>query len=82
MPYSPSITSFNALPPALIRSIHVAFDDAIGAIESNSRVPMDARAAVARRIVELAKHGECDVVRLREVGLAAVVSATKKARTT
>jgi hypothetical protein len=75
MPYSSSITCFNALPPALVRTIHEAFDDAVRVLDRSrptSRGPDSERAKLARQIVELAKHGECDAIRLRDAALAAI----------
>jgi len=77
MTHLSSITNHNVLPPALVRTIHEAFDDAVTTIET-LRGPYPApvakriRAAVARTIVELARHGECDVERLRDEALKAV----------
>jgi hypothetical protein len=65
------ITSFNALQPRVVRTIREAFDDAVKEIEERRGydVPEDARAKLARRLVDLAKHGECDFQRLRMAAL-------------
>jgi hypothetical protein len=65
------ITSFNALQPRVVRTIREAFDDAVKEIEERRGydVPEDARAKLARRLVDLAKHGECDFQRLRTAAL-------------
>jgi hypothetical protein len=71
------ITSQNMLSGAILRTIHEAFDDAIETLErecgpyapsASKRI----RAAVARRMAELAKHGVCDFERLRVGALKAV----------
>jgi hypothetical protein len=65
------ITSFNVLQPRVVRTIREAFDDAVKEIEERRGydVPEDARAKLARRLVDLAKHGECDFQRLRTAAL-------------
>lgn len=77
MPNTSSVTSFNKLPPALLRTIHDAYDDAVEAVtarQGNDRwVVKDwMLTTMARHIVEQARHGECDVVRLRASALTAV----------
>jgi hypothetical protein len=73
MPQISSITCFNALPPTLVRTIHEAFDDAVVVLERNWARGSDSdRAVLARHIVDLAKHGECDASRLRDGALAAI----------
>ena len=77
MPNTSSVTSFNMLPPALLRTIHDAYDDAVEAVaarQGNDRWVMKdwILKTIARHIVEQAKHGECDVVRLRASALTAV----------
>lgn len=68
------ITSFNVLEPRVVRTIREAFDDAVLEIEHCVGAPLteDSRAKVARRLVELAKHGECDFQRLRSAALSAL----------
>lgn len=65
------ITSHNALPTSVVRTIREAFDDAVQEIEKRrgAGVPEDTRAKLARRLVDLAKHGECDFQRLRMAAL-------------
>ena len=65
------ITSFNALQPRVVRTIREAFDDAVKELEQRRGfdVPEDARAKLARRLVDLARHGECDFQRLRTAAL-------------
>jgi len=77
MAHHSSITNHNVLAPAILRTIHEAFDDVVKTIEtrwgpytSPAWDPM--RAKVARRMVDLAKHGECDIARLREGALKAI----------
>jgi hypothetical protein len=69
-----NITSFNVLQPSVVRTIREAFDDAMQEIEKRRGfgVPEDARAKLARRLVELARHGECDFQRLRSAALTAL----------
>lgn len=66
------ITNFNSLQPALVRTIREAFDDAVREAERKRPLTESLRAQIARRIVELAKHGECDAARLRAEALSAV----------
>jgi len=65
------ITSFNVLEPRVVRTIREAFDDAVEEIEKRrgADVPQDTRAKLARQLVELARHGECDFQRLRSAAL-------------
>jgi len=77
MTHLSSITNHNLLPPTLVRTIHEAFDDAVNLIETRrGRFPAPEdkrlRAALARTIVDLARHGECDAERLRDEALKAV----------
>ncbi len=66
------ITNFNHLQPAVVRTIREAFDDAVREAERKRPLTEGLRAQLARRIVELAKHGECDVARLRTEALSAI----------
>ena len=68
---SPSPTAFNTLPPTLVRIIHEAFDDAVGMLD-RTYASDKVRAAISHHIVELARHGECDVIRLRDSALKVV----------
>lgn len=77
MPNPCAVTSFNLLPPALRRTIHDAYDEAIEAL--NARQGSDnwlsyetIRMTVARHIVEEARHGEHDVERLSKSALTVV----------
>jgi len=65
------ITSFNVLQPRLVRTIREAFDDVVEEIRKRrgADVPEDTQAKVARRLVDLARHGECDLHRLRSAAL-------------
>lgn len=70
------ITAFNVLQPSVVRTIREAFDDAVKEIETRrgagAPLPEDARCKLARRLVELARHGECDLQRLRSEAIRAV----------
>jgi len=71
------ITCFNALQPSVVRAIREVFDEAVSEIERRRGadappLPETVRAEVARRIVDLARHGECDAGRLREAAVSAV----------
>lgn len=65
------ITSFNVLQPNVVRTIREAFDDALKEIETRhgADIPKDIQVKLARRLVELARHGECDFQRLRAAAL-------------
>lgn len=68
--HNPSITTFNPLQPRAIRIIREVFDETTQEYEilhapSAIRLPDDKRAQIARKLVELARHGELDVERLR-----------------
>jgi len=70
-----NITSFNALPPVVIRRIREAFEEALNELQErrgDQVVSDDTRAELARHIVHLAKLGECDFDRLRTTALKAV----------
>lgn len=68
------ITSYNVLEPRVVRTIREAFDDAVHEIQQRrgADVPEDTRAKLARRLVEMARHGECDFQRLRSAALTAL----------
>jgi hypothetical protein len=53
----------------LVGAEHVAFDDALNVLQAEFEIPREMRAAIARHIVDLAKHGESDVTRLRQSGI-------------
>ena len=77
MPYPAAVTSFNQLPPTLRRTIHNAYEDAMETLEARHGRDKwltyeTIRMTVSRHIVEQARHGECDVQRLRENALAVV----------
>ena len=77
MPNTAAVTSYNLLPPVFRRAIHEAYDDAmvaLGTRQGDDRWLTFERMSmtVARHIVEQAKHGECDVDRLRVSALTAV----------
>jgi hypothetical protein len=77
MEHHRSITSRNMLSGAILRTIHHAFDDAIHTLEMEHgpyppSVSKRIRAAVARRMAELATHGVCDFEHLRAGALEAV----------
>ncbi len=68
------ITSFNTLKPTLVRAIREVFDEAVCEIEKRRGtdappLPESIRAEVARKIVDLARHGECDAERLRRAAI-------------
>jgi len=71
MNHHSSITSQNVLSPAIVRTIHEAFDDVMKTLETcrgpyAPHASQRVRAGVARQIVELAKHGECNFDHLRD----------------
>jgi hypothetical protein len=77
MPNPSAVTSFNLLPPALRRTIHDAYNEAMEVLEarqgSNNWLSYETiRMAVARHIVEEARHGEHDVERLSRSALTVV----------
>ncbi|MEQ1755539.1 MAG: hypothetical protein ABL973_15560 [Micropepsaceae bacterium] len=70
--HNPSITSFNPLQPVVIRTIREVFDVAVNELEmrqGHASLPTAARSKLARRIVDLARHGERDFDRLRTAAL-------------
>ena len=75
--HNPSITTFNPLQPNVVRTIREAFDDVVQQLEQRRGdlappLPKDARAKLARHLVELARHGERDYDRLRSSVLSSV----------
>jgi hypothetical protein len=74
MPSNPSITSFNALQPSIVRNIREAFDAAVKAVQDyrgpGAPPPSDdVRAKISKVIVGKARQGECDVNKLRDDAL-------------
>jgi hypothetical protein len=72
--HNPSITCFNPLQPVVVRTIREAFDTVVGELELRRGdqappLPDSTRAKLARRLVELAKHGERDFERFRAAAL-------------
>ncbi|MBI1213565.1 MAG: hypothetical protein GC190_19070 [Alphaproteobacteria bacterium] len=70
------INTLNTVNFAAMRVIREAFDDAVKEIETRrgkSLLPSDdTRAKVARQILNLARGGERDAIRLREGALSAL----------
>lgn len=68
------ITSFNCLEPRVVRTIREAFDDVVRELEKRrgACVSEDVQAKVAKRLVDLARHGECDFQKLRSAALSAL----------
>jgi hypothetical protein len=69
------ITSYNALPPAVLRTIRETFESTIGELEQRhgSHAVTDyTRAALARQIVRLARSGVCNPRRLQAQALSVV----------
>jgi hypothetical protein len=69
--HNSSITNQNTRPPSVVRAIHQAFDDVVKTFETQAVSYMPhtrqrVRAKIARYIVDLAKHGECDFDCLRD----------------
>lgn len=67
-----NITSYNALPPAILRTIREAFETTVGELESRHgrhAVTDYTRAALARQMVRLARNGESDAIRLQAQAL-------------
>ena len=64
------ITTFNTLKPTMVRAIREVFDDAVRELEKQRGAgapPLsdEARALLARKLVEMARHGECSAERLK-----------------
>ena len=71
------INTLNTVNFAAVRTIRVAFEDAVKEVQerrgADAPPPSDDTCArLARQIVELAKWGERDVIRLREDALSAL----------
>lgn len=69
------ITSYNALPPAVLRTIRETFESTIGELEQRhgSHAVTDyTRAALARQIVRLARTGISNPRRLQAQALSVV----------
>jgi hypothetical protein len=67
-----SITSYNALPPAVLRTIRETFETTIGELEvrhGQHAVTDYTRAALARQMVRLAREGESNPRRLQAKAL-------------
>lgn len=68
-----SITAYNTLQPSVVRTIREAFDDAVKEIEQRrGALPECERAKVARHLVDMARHGECNFERLRGAAMDAI----------
>ena len=70
-----TVTSYNALPPAVVRSIREAFEVTIGELETRHgphAVTDYTRAALARQMVRLARNGESNPRRLQAQALSIV----------
>jgi hypothetical protein len=73
------ITTFNTLKPTMVRAIREVFDDAVRELEmkrGTDAPPLsdEARAVLARKIVEMARHGECSAERLKSAAAGLDVS--------
>ncbi len=67
-----AITSYNVLPPVILRTIREAFETTVGELEERHgphAVTDYTRAALARQMVRLARNGECDAIRLQAQAL-------------
>jgi len=74
------ITTFNTLRPTMVRAIREVFDDAVRELETKrgqDAPPLSdqARAELARKLVDLARHGECSAERLRRAAIDLDVSS-------
>lgn len=68
------ITTYNTLKPTMVRAIREVFDDAVRELETRRGcqappLPDKVRAELAKRLVDLARHGECDADRLRRAAV-------------
>jgi len=73
------ITTFNTLKPTMVRAIREVFDDAVRELEKKRGAgapPLsdEARAVLARKLVEMARHGECSAERLKSAAVSLNVS--------
>jgi hypothetical protein len=75
MPEQRPITAFNALHPLIVRAIHEAFDDALEMLANDHDGPIsdETRARISRILVEAARLGECNAVRMRDRALEAIL---------
>jgi hypothetical protein len=67
-----AITSYNALPPFVLRTIRETFETTVGELEERHgrhAVTDYTRAALARQMVRLARNGECNPIRLQAQAL-------------
>ena len=72
--HNDQITTFNRLRPDMVRAIREVFDDAVSELErrrgaGTPPLPEAMRAELARRLVDLARHGESDAERLRRAAI-------------
>ena len=77
MPGETPINTLNAVNPKAVRIIREAFEDAVKAVQErrgvNAPPPSeDTKAKLARCIVDLARRGERDTMRLRDGALTAL----------
>ena len=73
------ITTFNTLKPTMVRAIREVFDDAVRELETRrgcGAPPLSdqERAELAKKLVEMARHGECNAERLRQAAMGQTVS--------
>lgn len=72
--HNDQITTFNRLKPEMVRAIREVFDHAVSELERRrgckaSPLSDAMRAEVARRLVDLARHGESDTEKLRRAAI-------------
>ena len=77
MPGTKPINTLNAVNPKAVRLIREAFEDAVRAVQERRGADApppsdDTKAKLARQIVELARCGERDAMRLRDGALSAL----------
>jgi N-acetylglucosamine kinase-like BadF-type ATPase len=73
MPADTPINTLTAVNPKAVRIIREAFEDAVKTVQECRGAPSDdTRAKLARQIVELARCGERDAIRLRDGALTAL----------
>lgn len=68
------ITTFNTLKPTMVRAIREVFDDAVRELETrrgSAAPPLSdhARAELAKKLVDMARHGECSAECLRNAAI-------------